>query len=126
MKLLKLQNESRRLVLEYRNQDRIFQSEPFEEAWSKATSKQREEVTYRLLHPDINFIKQWIKEIMELGFNSLTVKELRRLASYYHIPRYSRLLKDQLIKELEKNDAKEIAKRHEATTVESGSSCSTN
>lgn len=120
MKLLKLQSESRRLVLEYRNQDRIFQSEAFEEAWSKATSKQREEIILWLDKPNVNFVKQWIKDIMEIGYHKLTVKELRRLASYYHIPKYSRLLKNQLVEELKKYDAKETAKRHEATTCISG------
>ncbi len=121
MKLLKLQSESRRLVLEYRNQDRIFQSEVFEEAWNKATSKQRECVTYRLLHIDVDFIKKWIKEIMELGYYKLTIKELRRLASYHGINKYSRLLKDQLVEELKKHDAKELAKRNEAITCDSKS-----
>lgn len=126
MKLLKLQSESRRLVLEYRNQDRIFQSEAFEEAWSKATSKQRDEITYRLLHPDIDFLKKWIKEIMELGYYKLTVKELRRLASYRSIPKYSRLLKDQLIKELEEHDSEETAKRYETASGTGGNFYQTN
>jgi len=116
MKLLKLQSESRKLVLECRNQDRIFQSEVFEEAWNKSTSKQKDEVVGWLRSPNVNFIKQWVKEINESGFYKLTMKELRRLASYCRIPKYSRLLKDQLIKELEDHDPKKTIEGNEAVT----------
>lgn len=124
MTLFKLQEHSRRLVLEYRNQDRIIQSESFEEAWNSASREKRTEISCYLQHPNVDKVKKWIKDVSKHGYQSLTVKELRVLASYFRVSKYSRLHKEQLIKEIEDHEARELDTEKTISRDETALACS--
>ncbi len=101
MNLLQFQSASKMQLLECRAQDRIVQSSAFKEAWKSAPAEKRRQIEDLISHPDSEYLKKWIKDVSSEGYGALTVKQLRTLASYYRIPRYSRLSKEKLIKELD-------------------------
>ncbi len=121
MNLPQFQSASKMQLLEYRAQDRIIQSSTFEEAWKGAPQKRRKQIEYLIGHPDAEYLKKWIKDVSPEGFGALTVKQLRTLASFYCVPKYSRLAKEELVKEL-KNAAKKATRRNETTVTCSRSS----
>lgn len=85
-------------LLDLRNQERLINSEMFMVAWTKATKEQRKEVFryFKRIQPDS--IREWANLIYSGEYESLTARELRRIASRLHIPNYSRMWKEELIK----------------------------
>ncbi len=121
MNLLQFQSESKMQLLEYRAQDRIIQSVAFEDAWKGASAEKRKMIEQLISYPGSEYLKKWIKDVSPEGFGALTVKQLRTLASYYRIPKYSRMPKEKLIKELD-NAATKTTQRDATTAKNSGGS----
>ncbi len=120
MNLPQFQSASKMQLLEIRAQDRIIQSAAFEEAWKGAPAEKRRQIESIIKHPDTEYLKKWIKDVSPDGFGVLTIKQLRTLASYYHISAYSRLSKEKLVEAL-KNAAKKTTRRDAAVALSSKS-----
>lgn len=99
-----VQKRSREMLLDARNMDRLVQSENFVDAWNKASGQQKVRIEEYVWGLWPNELKELIGEICLGEHRSLTVSRLRKLASGYKIKNYSRLSKEELIKELEKHE----------------------
>lgn len=97
LEAIDIQTRHHNLLLRYRNQDRIIQSEAFAEAWSQAKQDQRNFIGGRLTNATANDVKKWILSILQGGLDQHTTKILRQIASYHHIKNYSRMTKLQLL-----------------------------
>jgi len=84
--------------------ERLLQSSRFETAWFGATPNQQNKVEPLIDHGRLEGLRQWVKEVMEDTYESMSYQELRKLASKRNIPYYSRMFKDELITKLEEYD----------------------
>lgn len=94
---VQIQIRHHRQTLDVRAQDRIIQTDLFSEAWTLATSKQREELLEYLDELNYLEVKNWISKIMIGTLDRCSMKILRELARYHRIPNYSRLTKVRLL-----------------------------
>jgi hypothetical protein len=105
-KLKKRQLNSRAIL-------RLAESREFGRAYDDCTEKQREELKKLLDDPDTNitWVREWLADVTRCPLAALSYRKLRDLARSNNVYNYSRLDKDELIKELEKADARLLAKR---------------
>ena len=88
------------LMLNYRNQDRIFQSEAFIEAWDNACADERKCILALFIKPNPYELKRWVLRMIIEGLGQYPIKILRQLASYHGIKNYSRMSRVQLLDSL--------------------------
>lgn len=86
-------------LLLYRRILRILDSYYIEELYNKSSDTEKNELLFHCLNANISGIKKWINKSKELG--DLRYKDLRNLAQDMHIKNYSRLTKEELIKEIQ-------------------------
>lgn len=94
---VEIQNKHHRLVLDYRSQNRIIQSETFMEAWNHASEDERKFMLNCFNVPNACKLKSWILKIMVGGLEQYPIRVLRQIASYQRIKNYSRMTKANLL-----------------------------
>ncbi len=95
-----IQTRHRRLVLDYRSQDRLIQSESFAEAWDCASDDDRKYVLRIFNNPNSSVLKRWILRMLCDELEQYSYDELRQLASQHRIEKYSRMSREQLLEVL--------------------------
>jgi len=89
-----IQFKHHRILLDFRRQDYIIQSEIFEEAWNSATEQQQNTIIPCLIRPNPDELRCWVIKIMLGG--TVTTKILKEIARLNQIPHYSRMSKLEL------------------------------
>lgn len=89
-----IQSKHHRILLDFRRQDYIIQTEAFEEAWDSANLKQKAEILHFLFTPTPDILRHWVTKIMLGG--GITMEVLKRIARLHQIPNYSRMTKFEL------------------------------
>ncbi len=97
LKAVDIQTRHHYLVLDYRNQERLMQSESFLEAWDCANDDDRKYILAIFRSPNPRILKRWILRMLFEGLEQYPIKILRELASYHKIKNYSRINKDVLL-----------------------------
>ncbi len=92
-----IQNRHHKLVLNYRAQDRIFQSVAFKEAWKRTNEDERKYILNFFNDPNSYKLKRWVLKIMVGGLEQYPMGVLRQIASYSGVKNYSRMSKTQLL-----------------------------
>lgn len=92
-----IQTTHHHMLLDFRNQDRIVQSDLFKGAWTKATTVQRSEAFAYIKTVQPIELKNWATKIIIKTLDRLSMRILRQLASFHHIKNYSRISKSKLI-----------------------------
>ncbi len=87
-------------LLKMRCQDRIIESEHFASAWDAADIKQQRACYQILRRLETTELKMWIADVLFSDLSVQRVRILRQLASNHHIPNYSHLSKEELLKVL--------------------------
>lgn len=112
LEAIDIQIRHHRLLLNYRSQDRIVQSDDFLEAWSRADEIQRKYVLRILSNPKPYEAKRWVAKMIKEGLDQYPIKILRQIASYHKIMNYSRMSRTQLLEALDKkgiaDDSKDV------------------
>lgn len=96
-KAVEIQTRHHYLALDYRNQERLMQSESFLEAWDCASDDDRKYILAIFRNPHPLRLKRWILKMLFEGLEQYPIKILRELASYHKIKNYSRINKDVLL-----------------------------
>lgn len=92
--LAQQQYNLRRKILNLRAAQRILESPDFERAYKKATAAQ-----YAALNVEVpSSLKNWIAIVLDDPVELWSHRRLRRTASLWNIPNYSRMSKEELIK----------------------------
>lgn len=89
-------------LLQVRCQERVADSQDFEDAWALANEKQKQECIRAILDFKINGLKLWIETILQQDLWAWSFRQLRQLASSNHVTNYSRMSKAELVSALEK------------------------
>ena len=97
LKAVDFQTRHHFLALDYRNQERLVQSESFAEAWDCANDSDRKYILTIFRSPHPLALKRWILRMLFEGLEQYPIKILRELASYHKIKNYSRINKDVLL-----------------------------
>lgn len=97
LKATEIQARHHFLALDYRNQERLVQSESFAEAWDCANDDDRKYILTIFKNPHPLALKRWILKMLFEGLEQYPIKILRELASYHKIKNYSRINKDVLL-----------------------------
>ena len=102
LEAIDIQIRHHRILLNYRSQDRIIQSDDFCEAWNRADEIQRKCILKILNNPRPYEAKRWVATMIKEGLDQYPIKILRQIASYHEVKNYSRLSRAQLLEILEK------------------------
>lgn len=97
LKAEEIQSKHHRLVLDYRGQDRIIQSDLFIEAWNRTDEDGRKFILKTFPNPNPYELKKWILKTLIGGLDQYPTSILRQIASYNQIKNYSRMTKIQLL-----------------------------
>lgn len=99
---LQVQLDHRKKVLELRRFDRLVQSEEFGDAWTVADDKEKVKAEILIRVELYVLLQKWIRQTLYDNFEKHTVRQLRELASRHHVPYYSRMLHEDLVRALNK------------------------
>ena len=115
-----IQIKHREKVLELRRLDRLIQSDEFSYIWCRVTQKEKDTASFFIWLGEYNHFKKWMQTQLDLGYKLYSVKDLRTLASKYHVPYYSRKAREELIEALTEKgildgNTSEALGRNEAT-----------
>lgn len=102
LKAIEIQSKHHRLVLDYRAQDRMIQSDLFREAWNSVDEDERRFILNIFSNPNPYKLKRWVLKMTVKGLEQYPISTLRQIASYYKIINYSRMSRAQLINILTK------------------------
>lgn len=102
LEAIDIQIRHHRLLLNYRAQDRIVQSNDFSEAWARADEQQRTNILRVLSNPRSYEAKRWVATMIKEGLDQYPIKILRQIASYHKIMNYSRMSRACLLESLNK------------------------
>ena len=100
MELSKLRKDLRKKCLALRSIDRIIHSDKFAEAY--LMTKEHTEIHAAIANGNVDFVFQWVEKTLveNLHISELSLRELRKKAAQYMIPRYNLLTKDELLQTL--------------------------
>ena len=95
-----IQITHRKKVLRLRRLDRLIQSEEFEHVWCRIGEEEKKIALRMIQSGQYNTFKHWLEAQFDLGFKMYSIRDLRTLASRYHVRYYSRKTRAELIKAL--------------------------
>lgn len=110
IKATEVQSRHHCLTLDFRNQDRLMQSDTFLEAWNRADENERKKISLHFNKPRPIQLKHWILKILVGGLEQFPIKILRQLASFHQIKNYSRMTRTRLLHALNKKGVKDDSK----------------
>lgn len=106
-KATEVQSRHHCLMLDFRGQDRIIQSDSFVEAWNRANEEERRVISDVCNDPRSMKLKAWILKILVGGLEQFPINILRQLASFHCIKNYSRMTKTNLLIALKEKGVKD-------------------
>ena len=100
--IVKLLAQHHRFLLDCRSQDRVVQSEAFINSWGLADVLQKKVALSYIRECAPVKLKYWVTDVLGRGrLGQLNMVALRQLASLHRVKNYSRMLKQELIKNIE-------------------------
>ncbi len=104
--LTRLRHDIHQKILIFRSFEHYIQQPRFARLWQDSSPEERDSVVAHILEGNkVGFLK-WLKLHSSLDFGEMGIRELRLLASVMNVSNYSRLLKPELISELNRMEGK--------------------
>ncbi len=95
-----IQIKHRNKVLTLRRLDRLIQSDDFTFIWCRISHEEKKAASFLIWLEEYDHFKNWMSKQLDLKFKMYSIRDLRALASKYHIGYYSRKTRAELIKAL--------------------------
>jgi hypothetical protein len=90
-------------LLKHRNFETFLRGEDVEIAYEKASDEEKKQIELVVKDVDLDKLKEIVRRILKslTPFHELTIRDLRKIGSNLAIKSYAKLLKKDLIKEIE-------------------------
>jgi hypothetical protein len=90
-------------LLKHRNFETFLQTEDFEIAYRESTVDEKKNIGEVVKEVDLNRLKEIVRDKLKslTPFHEMTIRDLRKIGSNLAVKSYAKLLKKDLIKEIE-------------------------